>query len=42
MELGTRRSPSNAYRENNVSYSSPPQATMLKPQQLDEIIARGL
>jgi hypothetical protein len=37
MDMATRRTTPNIYRENNVPSSKPPQPTRLTPQQLEEI-----
>ena len=42
MEMDTRRTTSNTYRENIVPSSNPPQPTRLTPQQLEERKVKGL
>jgi hypothetical protein len=42
MAMATRRITPNIYRENNVPYSKTPQPIRLKPQQFEEIKAKGL
>jgi hypothetical protein len=42
MAMSTKRLPSNTYKENNVPSSNLPKPIRLTPQQMDEIISKGL